>query len=1478
MILWMPIAHRRSLLLVILLTHLLLAGAASAQSYVWQWGHSLSSSDKEEVTGVAMDNASGASYACGYTEGNGLIGGSSGTVGGNVDAFVMKYDQNGVREWAFTPTSLNDSRATGIALDAAGNIYVCGWFKGVIDIAGNSALGTGLLSSSGNIDWFIASFSPNGILRWKAKLGGSGDDLPAGIAVSGDQVSVFGTVKGRITTSFGSISNSLPSGKENLVIVSYGLNGTGQWLISGGSGDDEIPRSIAKDASRVFVAFRAKNNPFRWYDPAGAVLSSHSNSTDKEVRISAFSISAAHLWTTSLFENDNVDISGAGMAAGCDALYYSSISHSPCTFPGVGVVNTGTHDFFYLGRIDPNTGLFQWVTTGTTTGSTHTIGGTGIAIGRAGAVHVVGNFKDDVSIDGNTLLSSTGKVQPFVATFRSSGILVRNDKLTSSKDAWGACIASDAQGRLAIGGRFNTNISSSTIPLTGPSNDNGYLFKGSIANLGGAEPSAWTPPGTMCSNAGPFSLNSLLIAYGSGPAVSVANSSNVVSPNGALGAVLGSYAQFNTAGGHITVDLGVTVPSGTTISVLWRTSGASASANILSGTTTSPTASAGTISTASNSAIYSDITLSGPARYIRLQRPSSGSSNFEVDGIYYSFGNDLSGTWSGPGVSGSTFNPAGLSGAVALTYTVGSGSCASSTTDSIQVTAAPNAGTNGTLSTCSGSPAASLFAQLGGTPQTGGIWSGPSPVVGGMFDPSNMSPGNYMYTVAPTGICAGSATASASVTVGATPSGGTFTGNGVVCPSPATGTLTITGYSGTIVRWRVSTNGGTLWTSIGSTNSSITWSNLTGPTQYMVELSQPGCGTGFSPVATLMPQDMIAPSIICPAVAPIQTAYATPSCSMQVPDFRTLYTASDNCTATPTIVQDPAANTFVPFAEYLLVQLKAVDAAGNGSASCMATIIGVDTLPPTYSCPGDVNINTDPGACGASRTFSPIGYSDNCYGNGNSEALYLAPGNVSQTPLSIFDPTDWVDITATPTQTLSLGDHTVAYVHENGVEDVVLCSQIIRVTDSQPPQISCPAGVLAITNTGCTATGVALGTPVSSDNCGVASVTNDAPAVFPIGVTTVTWTVTDNAGSTATCTQTVTVSDNVPPTITCPADVAVNTNSGCTATGVALGTPVSSDNCGVASVTNDAPAVFPIGVTTVTWTVTDNAGSTATCTQTVTVSDNVPPTITCPADVAVNTNSGCTATGVALGTPVSSDNCGVATVTNDAPAVFPIGVTTVIWTVTDNAGLTATCTQTVTVSDNVPPTITCPADVAVNTNSGCTATGVALGTPVSSDNCGVATVTNDAPAVFPIGVTTVIWTVTDNAGLTATCTQTVTVSDNVPPTITCPADVAVNTNSGCTATGVALGTPVSSDNCGVASVTNDAPAAFPIGVTTVIWTVTDNAGLTATCTQTVTVSDNVPPTITCPADVAVNTNSGCTATGVALGTPVPLLTTAVWLP
>ena len=182
----------------------------------------------------------------------------------------------------------------------------------------------------------------------------------------------------------------------------------------------------------------------------------------------------------------------------------------------------------------------------------------------------------------------------------------------------------------------------------------------------------------------------------------------------------------------------------------------------------------------------------------------------------------------------------------------------------------------------------------------------------------------------------------------------------------------------------------------------------------------------------------------------------------------------------------------------------------------------------------------------------------------------------------------------------------------------------------------------------------------------------------------------------------MTVVDDQSPSISCPAAVSVNADAGqCFATGVALGSPLTADNCAVANVTNNAPATFPLGTNTVTWTVTDVHGNSNTCAQTVVIVDNQPPAITCPANVNVAADAGqCFASGVALGSPVTSDNCGVATISNDAPTQFAVGPTLVNWTVTDVNGNTNSCQQTVTVADNQLPSITCPAAVAVNADAG----------------------------------------------------------------------------------------------------------------------------------------------------------------------------------
>jgi len=612
---------------------------------------------------------------------------------------------------------------------------------------------------------------------------------------------------------------------------------------------------------------------------------------------------------------------------------------------------------------------------------------------------------------------------------------------------------------------------------------------------------------------------------------------------------------------------------------------------------------------------------------------------------------------------------------------------------------------------------------------------------------------------------------------------------------------------------------------------------------YSVSVTDAQNCTAATSVSITTVTDITNPTITCPV--PISVNADLGLCTASGVNLGTPV-SNDNCMVASVTNNAPAAYSLGSS----VVIWTVTDGTGN-TASCNQTVTVIDNQNPTITCPANVTDFTDPGVCSAELINVALGTpttGDNC----------SVASIINNAPASF-----------------NLGANTVVWTVTDGSGNTASCNQTITILDNQNPTITCPAPVSTTTGTSnCIATSVILGTPVTNDNCSILNLTNNAPAVYPLGSTTVTWTVTDGSNNQATCTQTVTVTDIIPPTILCPAPVTTNTNTGaCEATGVALGTPATADNCSVFNVTNNAPNPFPLGTTTVTWTVTDGSNNQTTCTQSVTVIDNQNPTITCPTNVNENADPGvCSATGVALGSPLTADNCSVFSVTNNAPNPFPLGTTTVTWTVTDGSGRQATCNQLVNITDSQNPTITCPGPVAVNTDlNSCVATGVVLGTPVTTDNCSSLTVTNNAPASFSIGITTVTWTVTDGSSNAVSCPQTVTVIDNQDPLIICPSTVTVNADPGlCTAGTVTLGVPGTSDNCTIGSVTNDAPNPFPLGTTTVLWTVTDGSGNTETCTQTVNVMDNQDPTITCSGPVAVSADLGvCTTdlSNVPLGTP-----------
>ena len=150
------------------------------------------------------------------------------------------------------------------------------------------------------------------------------------------------------------------------------------------------------------------------------------------------------------------------------------------------------------------------------------------------------------------------------------------------------------------------------------------------------------------------------------------------------------------------------------------------------------------------------------------------------------------GTWTDPGAAshGDTFTP-GTDPSGIYTYTVsGTGACGNSTSTStvtVTINTPPNAGTDGSIALCSSDAAVDLFDQLGGTPDAGGTWSGPSAVTGGMIDPATMSAGAYIYTVTGTAPCPVE-TATVNVTINTPPDPGTD-GAITLCSSDAVADL-----------------------------------------------------------------------------------------------------------------------------------------------------------------------------------------------------------------------------------------------------------------------------------------------------------------------------------------------------------------------------------------------------------------------------------------------------------------------------------------------------------------------------------------------------------------------------------------------------------------------------------------------------------------------------------------------------------------
>ncbi|MBD0823966.1 LamG-like jellyroll fold domain-containing protein [Aestuariibaculum marinum] len=308
----------------------------------------------------------------------------------------------------------------------------------------------------------------------------------------------------------------------------------------------------------------------------------------------------------------------------------------------------------------------------------------------------------------------------------------------------------------------------------------------------------------------------------------------------------------------------------------------------------------------------------------------------------------------------------------------------------------------------------------------------------------------------------------------------------------------------------------------------------------------------------------------------------------------------------------------------------------------------------------------------------------------------------SNNPVPVTNNTSATTASFTPTID---GDYSISFIvtESNGFSN--LKSITVTVTDNENPTVNATSNV--VTTTSADASGdctvdVAITDATFNDNCSVSSIAwvmtgavNDTGSgqvgtyTFPIGTTTITYTVSDNAtpANTATDVMTVTVTDNENP-VPNTANLTSITEQ-CSAT--VNSTPKATDNCsgeitGVAYV-NNIPTSLPItfntqGAHVITWKYNDGNGNESSQNQTVLIDDSIDPVAICQ-DITIQLSDD---NGTVSITPEdidggSSDNCSFTLSASQTEFTCAnIGPNIITLTVTDIGGNTKACSATVTVT------------------------------------------------------------------------------------------------------------------------------------------------------------------------------------------------------
>jgi Secretion system C-terminal sorting domain/Beta-propeller repeat len=444
-----------------------------AQEPIYNWAKGFISNGASNISQgrAVVTDAAGNVYSTGAFQGTVDFDPGAGTANitslGLGDIYILKQDASGNLLWVKSIGGTGSDIGNGIAVDAAGNIFITGGFNNTADF--DPSTGTVNLTSAGTNDIFIVRLDASGNYVWAKTIGGTSADFANGIVLDAAS-NIYITGGFANTTDFdpgAGTANLTSVGGNEIFIAKFNASGSYIWAKAMGSTFNDIGYGITLDASGNIYTTGYFSNTADFDPSAGTANLTSAGGTD--IFITKLDASGNYLWAKGM-GGTGADF-GYGITTDASGNIYATGSFSSAADfdPSASTANltsVGNTDIF-IAKLDAS-GNYLWAKG---MGGTSADIGYGITSDASGSIYATGSFSGTADFDPNAStanVTSGGGTDIFIAKLDASGNYLWGKGIGGTSNDIGHSIHLDASNNIYTSGRFAATVDFD--PSTGTAN------------------------------------------------------------------------------------------------------------------------------------------------------------------------------------------------------------------------------------------------------------------------------------------------------------------------------------------------------------------------------------------------------------------------------------------------------------------------------------------------------------------------------------------------------------------------------------------------------------------------------------------------------------------------------------------------------------------------------------------------------------------------------------------------------------------------------------------------------------------------------------------------------------------------------------------------------------------------------------------------------------------------------------------------